>query len=332
MFHRAFCAAGLLACLTQPALADHASIGFGSDGAGPINTVSATTMPQGALSLSLNTDFIRADRFSDSTLTALAGEHIHAHSNTWLATTTAGLAYGINEDLTFSLRLPFIYRKDIRAGNHSHNGGIVTNSTNHLGDSSGFGDVSAFGKYRFWNQDGLQAALIFGIKAPTGRRGNRSGGEKLETEHQPGSGSWDQMLGLSLTHKMGPYSFDASTMFVRVGKGSQGTDLGNRLQYNLAASYRIGGEAHDHGDMVHQHESWDAVLEFNGEWSDRKEASGRPDRDSGGNEAFISPGVRYSPDGVWAAHVSFGVPIVTNLGAGHSGTAYKITAGISRSF
>jgi hypothetical protein len=56
-------------------------------------------------------------------------------------------------------------------------------------------------RYRFYGQDtGLQASLLTGIKTPTGETGERDDqGELFEAEFQPGSGSWNPMLGLALS-------------------------------------------------------------------------------------------------------------------------------------
>ncbi|MGZ9096677.1 MAG: transporter [Micavibrio sp.] len=322
-----------MACLiTQPAYADHPSLGFGAAGAGPITTVQAATIPEGTLALGLTSEYIHSDRFSDSELVTLAGNHVHAHSADWILTTAFGASYGLTNDLTLSLRVPTIHRENIRAASHAHGGGGAVNSVDDQGDSSGHGDMAALGKYRFWNQGGTQAALLFGVKAPTGRTDIRHDGEKPGAEHQPGSGSWDGLFGFAAGTKAGPVSLDANVLFALVTKGTQDTDLGDRLQYNLAASYRIGGEVEAHGDMVHRHRAWDLVLELNGEWTNQQMIAGERDDDSGGNVIFLSPGLRYAPDDRWAGQLSVGVPVVSNLGQGHADTDYKVIFGFARVF
>ncbi|PJB73141.1 MAG: hypothetical protein CO093_01290 [Alphaproteobacteria bacterium CG_4_9_14_3_um_filter_47_13] len=333
MFHyRVFMVACLLTCLVKSAYADHPSLGFGTEGAGPIITIQAATMPQGAFALGMTSEYIESEPFSDSELINLAGGHVHAHSADWLLSTVIGISYGLADNLTLSLRLPYIYRDNIRAGDHSHGGGGVVNSVYNLGDSSGPGDIAVLGKFRVWNQERHQGALLLGAKLPTGRTDVKHGNEKLEAEHQPGSGSWDSMLGIAVGTKAGLVSFDANALYTIVTEGKQDTDLGDRLQYNLSASYRIGGATHEHDDFTHQHKAWDLVLELNGEWVNQQKIAGETDQNSGGNQIFLSPGMRYSPDEKWSAHFSVGTPIVSNPGKGHSDTAYKATLGIARSF
>lgn len=332
MFYRALFTTCLLACLSQPAFADHPSLGFGTSGAGPITTHQAATLPEGKFALGLTNEYIQSDRFSDSQLITFSGQHVHAHSADWMLTTSLGMSYGVTENLMLSLRLPYIYRENIRSGHHAHGGGGAINTVDDHGDSGGIGDIAALGQYRFWNRDGNQAALLLGVKAPTGQTDKKHDGEKLGAEHQPGSGSWDGLFGFAASTQVEKISLNASALYTLARKGTQGTDLGDRLQYNLAASYRIGGEHHDHGHMVHQHRAWDLVLELNGEWADQQRIAGDKDEDSGGNQIFLSPGLRYVPSENWSTHFSVGVPVVSNQGKGHTDTDYKMTLGISRAF
>lgn len=316
-----------------PACADHVSIGGAAGTAGPVTTIRAETLPQGQLAASLVTEFVKSDEFSDERLAQLAGQHIHAHSTDYMLATSLGLAYGLTSDLTLGLRLPWVYRDNIRAGVHSHGPGGDTAARQ--GDSGGIGDLTVLGKYRFYSdeQDRWQAAMLFGLKMPTGETGNRHDGANLEAEHQPGSGSWDPLIGFAATRKAGPAALDASVLYAMATEGSQDTDLGDRVAYNMALSYRLGGELHYHEPGVpHQHEAWDLVLELNGEWAGEKEIEGEADDDSGGNQIFLSPGIRYTAGAGWAVQLSAGAPVVSNMGAGHPDTAYRITAGISRAF
>ncbi len=167
------------------------------------------------------------------------------------------------------------------------------------GDSSGFGDVTFLGQWRFLNNTATrtEAAFLFGVKAPTGAT-NRLDAQGLlfETEFQPGSGSWDFLLGAAFTQRFGAWSFDANVLGIIAGRGAQDTNLGGRLLYNAAVSYRLVGYAppssapacrrrrSSHGPVPHRHAhpldkipapptpQWtvDAILELNGEVHDYK--------------------------------------------------------------
>ncbi len=74
---------------------------------------------------------------------------------------------------------------------------------------------------------------MFGIKASTGKTSRRSadGTELLETEFQPGSDSWDGLLGLAFTQEFGAFSFHASSVYTITSEGAQETDLGDIFSY-----------------------------------------------------------------------------------------------------
>ena len=118
----------------------------------------------------------------------------------------------VSDDFTLALRLPYVQRFNAReAEHHHHEPGEhhdepgESGADHHaaeildLGDPDGLGDATLFGEYRFFQSTDRRThlALLAGIKAPTGETGRRGGGARLETELQPGSGSWDSLLGLA---------------------------------------------------------------------------------------------------------------------------------------
>ena len=90
-----------------------------------------------------------------------------------------------------------------------------------------------------------QGELLTGIKTPTGETGERDEQDELfEAEFQPGSGSWDPMLGLALSQAQGRWSVDGNVLYTMATEGTQHTDLGDRFHYNGAVTFRLkGGDA-----------------------------------------------------------------------------------------
>jgi len=76
------------------------------------------------------------------------------------------------------MRLPYVKRRDLREAAHGHEENEHHKDEEHeagvdeLGNSSGVGDASIYGQYRFLNNsnEGMQAAVPFGVKTPTGFR------------------------------------------------------------------------------------------------------------------------------------------------------------------
>lgn len=321
----------LASLASAQALADHAMGGLGLGTAGPITTISASTLPKAKFAASYQVEHIAFKEFSDEQLGDFALQGIELHSLKSNTTHSLRLAYGATDDLTVGLKLPYVTRRNVREAHFHEDEGEL--ELHRLGDSEGLGDLTALGQYRFMNSGGTEAAVLFGVKAPTGKtdRSTARGGT-FEAEHLPGSGSWDGLLGAALSKHLGPLSIDASLLYTLAGDGTQQTNLGDRVTYNLALSYRLGG-AHEHapGSAEHAHFSWDLVFELNGERQQKTDIAGVRDPNSGGNLIFASPGIRFSGEG-WSAFASYGRPIVESLNGIQHEPDYRLVAGVAVGF
>lgn len=345
--------------LATPAFAHHPSGVSSTGGAGPIATISATTLAQGQSAAAIFFEMVKIDPFSDAQLKAFAAKHIHAHSLNAILAPTLVYAYGVTNDLTVSARLPFIVRQDVREGHHSH--GPAGNTVDDRGNAAGIGDLTLLGQYRFFNNRTTQteAALLLGIKIPTGRTNvNDAFGERFETEFQPGTGSWDGLFGLAFTQRFGAWSFDTSVLYQLATTGAQDTDLGDRFLYNAAVSYRIYGgifapagrmnagalpEPMYHGGpkerQRHHHAeppaprgpALDLVLELNGEWHGQEVTAGVKEPNSGGNVVYLSPGFRLSMD-KWSSFVSVGIPVINHVNGIQAEPDWRLLTGVAVNF
>jgi len=321
--------------------------------------MSATTLPKGVLAVAITYEHTRLSGLNDAELVEAAEADEHAHSIGSIASPAVAFAYGVTGDLSLAVRLPYVKRRDIREGEHGEEGGHghgahskeAPHGEDHAGeaiargDSDGIGDLSLLAQWRVLNNEaaGNSAALLFGVKAPTGRTDQDDvNGERFEAEFQAGSGSWDGQFGVAVTQRLGAWSLDANVLYTVVGNGVQSTDLGDRFHYNAAVSYRALGAAksftHKHADgtvEVHSEPATgpavDLVLEFNGEWHDKQDIAGLSDENSGGNVAYIAPGVRLSMD-KWSGFVSVGVPVINNLNGLQSEPDVRFTTGVGLSF
>ena len=339
-----------------PAWAHHAG-GIGNAlGAGPIITDPASTLDQGHSVAAVTLDYQSLGGLSTGTLlTATAAmppgspESNNVHDLRTIQAYAISYAYGVTNDFTVAVRLPYVRRTGIReAVGDDANDLEVEN----FGPANGIGDLTLFGQYRFFRQYKTELAVLFGLKTPTGRTNDQTAqGELFDAEFQPGSGSWDPLLGLAWTHHEGKWSFDANVLYTLATEGTQNTDLGDRFQYNFAVSYRLtslnsgghpmfhGAEPHAEDDDGHNHEhghestgpALDLVLELNGEWHAEQVTNGISDPNSGGNTLFLSPGLRLSQD-KWSGFVSMGVPIADNLNGIQSEPDWRVLVGGSLLF
>lgn len=322
------------------ALGDHATGGFGQGRAGPIVTVSASTLPRGEWSLGLRAEYVKFDPIADQRLEQLAAEGTETHSLRSLLSTFVGTAYGVTDDLTFSANIPYAVRRDIRAG-HLEDG---TPEVHAEGDSKGIGDATLLAQYRFLNRPGpaLEAAVLAGVKIPTGSTSERtSGGARFETDHQPGSGSWDPLAGIALTKGLDPWSFDISLLCILATEGSQDSDLGDVLHGNASVSYRLGSAdepGHSHPEAAEAHAphpprlAWDLILEANAEWQAKQKIAGVRDGNSGGSVLYLSPGVRVTAYDRCSAYLSVGIPVREDRNGIQHEVDHRVIAGVDLSF
>jgi hypothetical protein len=330
--------------------ADHASMAIGAGTAGPINTESGVTISKGHWTAGVRSEYVNFDEFSDEKLIRLREEDPDAdlHSVGTIHNLSAGAFYGVTDDLTVGLRLPYVRRTDVRepAGGHDHTAGqrgpvTLPNGTEEdepltvldLGNADGLGDLLLFGQYRFFRRaDAHHASLILGVKTPTGDTDVKSAqGFRLETELQPGSGSWDPFFGLAYTYVRPPWTFGSNVLYTVATTGAEDTNLGDILDYNVAAAYRLGRERpHDHGAPPLF--AWDLVLEFNGEWRDKLNIAGDINDNSGGNLLYLSPGVRLTLAKKIALAFSFGIPIAEALNGDQVDPQYRLVTLVGFTF
>jgi hypothetical protein len=329
----------------SPALADHMGpSGFGSGGG--MSVFTPDTLDAGHWSTGLRLTYTRPERRSDAELEALAAQHVHAHNTDYNLNASAGVAYGINHHLTVSVELPYVRRDDLREGSHEHVGGVVENSVEQLGSVAGIGDMNLLAKYRLTDGGTTGFALLGGIKIPTGSTHKRSpDGERLETEHQPGTGSWDTIVGASASTQIGAIQLTASGLYQFSMQGAQHTRLGDRLQGGIALSHRFGpaphqhieSHNHHHGDELdehheHAHSTWDAFVELGGEWEGRQTVAGEVEEASGGKWVYVAPGVRFNSASGWSAGTAVELPVWQDIRPSHPDNDYRVTVSVGRAF
>jgi hypothetical protein len=323
----------LLLCLKSNA--HHGGEGISGVGvAGPIITIPAYTLPKGLKYINLLTDYTNYNEFSDNKLMQLdrRGEHIHSAAHLFIP--SVGLGYGLTDNLTIGVRVPYIFRFGLRD--------IHDAKVGKRGNSIGIGDITFFSQYRFLKNEKhhLHAALLTGLKIPSGvRRAKGRDDEIFEADEQPGSGSWDPLVGIAISKKIKGFSLDANGLYKFTTKGAQGSNLGDLVNYNLALSHRF---LRDH-DLSFSKKNvnsrftnklyGDAIFEINGSWSAKPNTfHGFIDQNHGGNLVYLSPGVRLTYDKKWIWYASCGFPTIENLNGRAKAPSFRLVSGITRAF
>ena len=201
-----------IAFASTPALADHLGpSGFGAGGGASV--FGPGTLDEKHWSMGFRLTYTRPERRSDAELAALAGQHVHAHNTDNNLNASLGIAYGITHHLTFSAELPYVRRDDCEKERTIIPAAWLSTASSNSAASAASATQPAC-QNRLTAGTGPGLALIGGVKMPTGSTGKRSlQGERLETEHQPGTGSWDPILGASASAPMGPVGLTASLLY-----------------------------------------------------------------------------------------------------------------------
>ena len=325
----------VLCGVSQGVHAGHtASMGIGVGTASPINTESAVTLPRGRWAAGVRTEYTNYTDFSDAELVTRreADPEAGLDAVDSLLNVSIGGFYGVIDDLTLGLRLPYVRRADLREPEAEEG---EDPEIEQVGDPNGIGDLVLVGQYRFFHvQDKHHAAIQLGVKTPTGDTDEESkSGELIETDQQPGSGSWDGLFGLAYTYWFSPFAFDTSVLYTLATDGSQDTELGDAFNYNFALSYRLGGGQQGVFYAPRQGLAWDLVVEVNGEWRDTSEVDDVENPDFGGHVLYFSPGARLTVGSNWTVAVSGGVPVVTDLnGTNLADPDFRIIGSVGLSF
>lgn len=195
-------------------------------------------LPQGTTLVMLSYDVVNYKPLGDDRLLALSAQGDNAHSLSRIAVPSLSLAYGLTRDVTLGVRVPYLANKSIdETGEDPDNPDIVRR-----GGVYGFGDLTVTGTFRLVREEsaGVEASMIVGFKAPTGRTDAvDKDGVLFETEHQPGSGAWDGLVGGTASKRLGAITLSANVLYAATGHGDQDTKLGNRLNWGVGGSYRI---------------------------------------------------------------------------------------------
>jgi hypothetical protein len=183
-------------------------------------------------------------------------------------------------------------------------------------ESRGWGDAMVMGKYRFYRRDvpggSTQAAILAGVKLPTGSDHKRDKGpsgkrERLPPMLQPGSGSFDSLFGFALG-RLSP-SFDVEAgLFYRINTEGNDFRFGNQLRYELALQYKL------YPPFPSKINSQlNLMLEINGFHMEKNRSRRGKLGNTGGDTLSLSPGLQYILSRNSLIEFSVQVPVIQEL-------------------
>lgn len=254
---------------------------------------------RGKYSFELGYQFIDQDHVrigtEPSTVGAIPGEHneIETRSKIWSATGRAVLSPRI----AVSATLPYVNR--FHAHEHEHHEGAGFYELQEW-DYSGLGDALVTG---YFTPGGTflpapySVSLQLGMKLPTGRRNvPEVDGQQPEPMARPGTGSYDELIGLQVRRPVTTKTFGGAGVPVTFalgvsgrlnGKGSEDYAVGDELAVNLSGGWAL-----------------TSAVTFLGQVNSRfrgKDGAGLTDTDvdrTGGKAVYATPGLRVGLGGV----------------------------------
>ena len=141
--------------------------------------------------------------------------------------------------------------------------------------ADGVGDVTLYGKWRYYRWDdvgkAMNLSILAGLELPTGKDDVVDQGVFLPAEMQPGSASWDPFLGTAVTHEPGRWRFNAMALYKRVGEGTHDYKQGDEFFAEIAAGNRFWLEPYP-GPFMRA----DVALRWRREWADHQAGNSVP--------------------------------------------------------
>jgi len=196
----------------------------------------------------------------------------------------ANLSYRMDENNAFVLTVPYhINDMDMRMGRQMRMMGMAgtnTFSNSTMETVKGLGDVSLLYLRDVYKDVELRTrqrlSVGIGVKAPTGKsKARNSSGNLVHMMMQVGTDSWDGLLVASGTMAFGEHEdggalfmLSPSVFYQMNTRNDLGYKVGNRLNYDLSARYRLTSK-------------FNVKLDVNGVWSQKDSTDGTIDTPSG---------------------------------------------------
>ena len=286
---------------------------------GSILTIPADTLNKGKFALGYSLNFQNYNSFSANTFRTILNKRVHSHSLDSVLTQSINLSYGLSDNLSLIANFPF---KSYQGLSSTHSGLRFAD-----GDSTGISDFSFFMKYRFLHEPSYSIALISGIKIPSGNTNQKNEiGELLSPDSQPGTGSWDPLVGLAVSKLFKDFVLHSSTLYQISTQGSQDIVVGDSLSANIGLSKKI----LKNKEFLKQNIGLDLVAEANFLWREKLEYQNLKDNNHGGAVIFLTPGLRLAVNDSFYNTFFLSFPIIQDFNGYQSDMALQL--GFNSSF
>jgi hypothetical protein len=292
----------ILLLAASAAVADHGKGAIGG------KTISPRTLHEEEASVETGFRYQRSESFTDDKLLTESANGHDIHSADWLAEFIISGTYGITDKLNLSLSIPF---EVIHGFRFVEDDGVNPPFVNGANSIAGVGDMSLISKYAI-AADPVELAVLAGVKIPTGSTSQKDNtGADLEPDHQPGTGSWDPLLGVAVARQFERLTLGASVLYRITTEGRHDFKPGQQVLFAMKGEYQISGL----GKFPRVY----ASLELAEQFTAKDEDDGVKNQDTGGSIVTLGPGLRLRVND----HVSFGLTVSFPIYQGLYGIQHK---------
>lgn len=233
------------------------------------------------------------------------------------------LGYGVSSKLAVFAAVPYFFDKQLD----------VTTSMGRLErNTSGFGDMSLFGRYTLYQNDftggTLRVSPLFGVTAPTGDDNDRDSLGELPRPLQAGDGTWDGFGGVVSTYQTLQYQVDAQVLYRENGRHDSFA-RGDETRFDTSLQFRVWprslkGVSGTPGFVY-------VLLESNLIHRERDQTGSGTDPDSGGTQWLLAPGLQYVTRS-WIAEGTVQMPVSSKPNGNAIEDDYIVRFGFRRNF
>lgn len=218
----------------------------------------------------------------------------------------------VSEQFTLYADIPYIVRNSLEIEDDTRLGVKE--------QSKGWGDLTVIGNYHFLKQDNQDLSLAGGIKFPTGLTNEKNSvGERFEPELQPGTGSYDYIVGGVYNTQIDRLHFLANIAYVFKTEGDQDYRFGDLLSTSFFVDYLINSNSEILKTKI--------GINSNYQYEKKHKDNGDKVNDSGGNTIFLGPTLSMNTTENSSIFASILFPVYQRLGGAHQEVEYTWTAG-----
>ncbi|HLD50280.1 MAG TPA: hypothetical protein VJC08_03700 [bacterium] len=221
------------------------------------------------------------------------------------------------ERVSLLATIPYVARHVLEVDNHRH-----------LGErqrSEGFGDLALTGIFKLLKKERDFIGPVVGLKMPTGKTtAKNSQGAKFEAELQPGSGSWDPIMGAAFQYQLSRLVFHGNALYAIRTNGAHEFRAGNLFSTYLYADYLLNPKSKYFQNKV----GMVTILQ-----NEQKQKNHRVKvADSGGTTILMGPEISIRGNSFVSVFGNILFPVYQNLGGIHQLLQFVWNAGVKISF